>query len=88
LVSADGRTGPARCVGPVTGQAFVKFPRGQVWRIFLCVEHGSSVDGSQLLDADGAAELVHRRAQTALALAGKPYQRAAPLGRSSPSGAG
>ena len=78
--TSSGRTDPGPCARFVTGQAFVQFPYdGAVWRVFLCARHGAQVDGSELLDDVGTAELGRRRNQAALALAGRPFCRPEPL---------
>lgn len=81
VVATGVRTGPGGCSNPVTSFMLVRYPRDRgTWCAFLCHRHTREVGPlAEPLDQVAAAELADRRAQHALAMAGKPYRRPTPL---------
>lgn len=74
-------TSPGSChARPVwAGVVYFRYPRPVLWWAFACDEHVECLHAPRrLLDRD-RAELARRRAQRALGLAGRPYERTVPL---------
>lgn len=80
-VATGERTGPGDCLNAVTSFMLVRYPReGATWCAFLCTAHAREVGPlAEPLDQIAEAELADRRTQHALAMAGKPFRRVAPL---------
>ena len=81
VAAAGMRTGPGSCPHPVVSFMLVRYPHDRgTWCTFLCSRHADEVGPlAEPLDQIAATELDDRRTQHALALAGKPYRRPAPL---------
>ena len=70
------------CIAPPAWAGTIRFryPRRSVWLAFACDEHRDRLDDPRPLTEADRAELLWRREQDSLALAGEQYERPQPLG--------